>query len=681
MNKLLNIPFFILTFSLIIGITIGYYIDINLMCIIIFLTAAIIGLATSWWYSKKIFHSAIWFSVLVIINFTFLGITLVTIHSPQNNPNHYTHFSDTFQKDLVTIHFHIRERLKPTNYYEKYVITLTSIENKKTTGRLLLQLPKDSLQPPLITGTSYISYSQIKPIPKPLNPNQFDYASYLAQNYIFHKTTTEFSKLIPTNSSIFSINRLATLIRTNINQKLKSHNFSKKQLSIINALLLGQRQDIDNDTLTDYRDAGAIHILAVSGLHVGILLMLLNFILKPLDRFKKIGKMAKTIIIILLLWCFAVIAGLSPSVLRAVTMFSFIAIGLHIRSKTSIYNALIVSMFVLLCLRPLLLFSVGFQLSYLAVFAIVWIQPSLVKLLKPRFYIGKVLWETFTVTIAAQLGLLPLTLFYFHQFPLLFFIANLMIIPILGIILGFGILVIILSQIQLLPDWLATTFGNCIDAINFIVHLVSKQEAFLITEISFSWRMLILGYFFIISLVLVFKNRNVLRIYLIAISIIFLLSNLMYEKLQNNEREELILFHNQRNTTVGILQNRCLNIYSKDSISESTKNYVLQGYLVENNSQFIANKKLHNVYAYKKKIILIIDKVGIYNLKELKPDIIVLTNSPKIHLSRVIEILKPKQIIADGSNYKSYLDQWELTCIKQKIPFHRTDKKGAYIFR
>ena len=680
MYKLLNIPFLILAFSLIIGIAFGYYIPIDLKHILIALGVVITGLLSSWWYAKKMFRSAIGFSSLTLITFILLGITLVQIHHPKNNPNHYTNlFSEEYQKNPVTIVFQIKERLKPSSFYEKYTITIQSIENQKTTGNILLQIPKGDLKVRLKPGTSYITYSQIKPIPDPLNPYQFNYAHYLSQQYIFHKITIDLNQLISRNTPTFSIHYIANNIRTGINQNLALYNFNPKQLSIINALLLGQRQDIDQETFTDYRDAGAIHILAVSGLHVGVFLILLNFILKPLERLKTKGKAIKTIFIIIILWCFAVIASLSPSVLRAVTMFSFIAIGIHIRSKTSIYNALIVSMFVLLCVRPLLLFSVGFQLSYLAVFSIVWIQPSLAKLYNPRFFIDKTLWETFTVTISAQFGLLPLTLFYFHQFPILFFVANLIIIPVLGFILGFGILVIALAETGVLPGWIAIIFGDCINAMNSIVHWVSRQEAYLITDISFSWRMLIIVYLLIISLIRMFKKFSISRILWVIIATTLLLLVLIYEKQLNQNRKELVIFNNRRNTTLSVLQNQCLAIYSKDSISEMTKNYLLNGYLIENNSKITSSKKLKNIYNYREKTILVIDSSAIYNIEELQPDIIILSNSPKIHLNRVIEILRPKEIIADGSNYRSYLDKWEKSCEKQKIPFHRTDKKGAYI--
>ncbi|MDH7445483.1 ComEC/Rec2 family competence protein [Aquimarina sp. 2201CG14-23] len=680
MYKLLNIPFLTLTFSLITGIIFGYYKSTDIDTTFQTQTIAILSLILSWWYVKKIFRNTYIFSILVIVTFFFFGVTLVQTHNPKNSQSHYTNIlSEKSLENPVTLSFHIKERLKPTSYYEKYVITLVSLEKNAVTGNMLFQIPKDSLKASLTIGDSYIIYAQIKPISTPLNPNQFDYANYLSKQYIFHVVTTDSKLLISTNNPIISAHSIAHYIRANINQKLSFY-FNNKQLSIINALLLGQRQDIDKNTFIDYRDAGAIHILAVSGLHIGILLMILNLILKPLERLKKYGKAVKTILIILLLWCFAVIAGLSPSVLRAVTMFSFIAIGMYTNSRTSIYNALIISMFLLLCVQPLLLFSVGFQLSYIAVFSIVWIQPSLASIYRPTFYLDNILWDTFTVTIAAQLGLLPLSLYYFHQFPLLFFVANLIIIPVLGIILGYGILVIILGILQLLPNWLAIIFGDCINVMNNTVHWVSKQEAFLITEITFSWRMLITGYIFIIAFVSISKKYSVQRLYVLVGSILILSFVLTYEKHIYNNQEELIVFHNRRNTTLGILQNQQLDIYSKDSISEITKNYVLKNYLIENKSLVTSNKKLKNVYNYREKVILIIDSFSVYNVNGLRPDIVILSNSPKIHLNRVLDVLHPQQIIGDGSNYKSYLDQWELTCEQKNIPFHRTDKKGAFIF-
>ncbi|MEW7288979.1 ComEC/Rec2 family competence protein [Aquimarina sp. 2304DJ70-9] len=682
--RLLNIPFVIITFSTISGIILGYYLSIKITTVLLSFFVSIIVLGISWHRSKKMFSRAIDFVPATIIVFIVFGTTLVNIYNPKNNPNHYiNHFSKKdLQQNSFGIQFHIKERVKPTLYYNKYVVSLKRIENKVVQGKILLQIPKDSASKIMDIGDTYTAFAKIKPISKPLNPNQFDYAKHLSKQYIYHQISILNDQLIITHKTQWSIFRLADQFRQYINLQLVEYSFTTKQLSIINALLLGQRQDIDQETFSEYRDAGAIHILAVSGLHVGIILLILNFILKPLDRGKQQGKTFKLILTILLLWCFAIIAGLSPSVLRAVTMFSFLAIGIQIRSKTSIYNSLFISIFILLCFNPLLLFSVGFQLSYLAVFAIVWVQPILAKRYSPRFYLTKKVWETFTVTIAAQLGLLPLTLFYFHQFPLLFFVSNVLIIPFLGGILGYGILVIILASIGVLPQTIASLFGHCIDLMNTIIGWIAQQEDFLITDIPFSWRMLIILYLIIILLVILFQKYKQQRLYWLGASITAMIFVMIYEKHTATQLQELILFQNQRNTILGILEDQRLYIYSKDSISNKTQHFLFENYLTQNQASLdISFTPLKNAYRYKEHTILIIDSTSIYTIMGVKPDIIILSNSPKIHLNRVIDSLHPKQIVVDGSNYKSYIDKWEASCRKQEIPFHRTDKKGAFILK
>ncbi|EZH71451.1 hypothetical protein ATO12_07585 [Aquimarina atlantica] len=622
------------------------------------------------------------FIITMVIVFIIFGIALVKIHNPKNYSNHYSnHVNLKEQPDEIGIQFYIKERLKPSSYYNKYIVSAKFLEGKAVHGKILLQVAKDSTQNVLNIGNTYTTFTALKPIPRALNPYQFDYSKYLQTQYISHKIIVLPNQLIDNHKIEYSLGYVADQIRKTCTSKLFKYNFTSTQLSIINALLLGQRQDISQDVFDHYRDAGAIHILAVSGLHVGIILLLLNLILKPLRRYYKNGKIIKLILTILSLWCFAIIAGLSPSVLRAVTMFSFLAIGINIRSKTSIYNSLFISLFILICFNPLLLFSVGFQLSYLAVFAIVWIQPLVSKIYKPRFYLSKKLWEIFTVTIAAQLGLLPLTLLYFHQFPLLFFISNLIILPFLGGILGFGILVILLAYLNILPGSIAALFGGCIDIMNIIIEWIANQKSFVIKNIPFSIGMCIISYMTIILLVMTFKKYDRRKLYGLGVSILILCSVMVYEKYITSNLQELIVFHNQRNTALGILENQQFRIYSKDSITIKTQHFLFGNYLIKNRATLDTVMQLKNIYQYKKQTIMVIDSTSIYRIKSFHPDIIILSGSPKIHLDRVIDSLHPKQIVADASNYKSYIDQWEISCQKQNIPFHRTDKKGAFILK
>ena len=169
-------------------------------------------------------------------------------------------------------------------------------------------------------------------------------------------------------------------------------------------------------------------------------------------------------------------------------MFTFVAFGMISNRKSNIYYSLITSMFFLLLIKPMFLFDVGFQLSYLAVFGIVWIQPMLSNLWIPKYKLINKIWQLLTVSVAAQLIILPVSLYYFHQFPSLFLLSNLVIIPFLGIILMLGILVIVLAVINLLPQILADFYGTLINMMNQFVSWVGSQEGFLLIDISFSFK-------------------------------------------------------------------------------------------------------------------------------------------------------------------------------------------------
>src|SRR5690606_21059892 len=201
----------------------------------------------------------------------------------------------------------------------------------------------------------------------------------------------------------------AGILREGIVLRLRSYDFEPDELAIIQALLLGQRQEISQEIYSNYASAGVIHILAVSGLHVGIILILLNRLFKPLERLRW-GRLIKLLLLLGLLWAFALLAGLSPSVVRAVSMFSFVAVGMQLKRRTSVLNTLFMSLMVLLLINPGFIRQVGFQLSYAAVFSIVLIQPHIYKIYKGKSKIIKYFWGLLSVTLAAQIGVLPLSL-------------------------------------------------------------------------------------------------------------------------------------------------------------------------------------------------------------------------------------------------------------------------------
>ena len=675
--RLLNFNIIKLTLCLIVGVVVGHFIDISLNTAL-YLSLLLLALFTiSFIISKKEFQKTIWFGIIGFASMISIGILTTNYHNQKNYSNHYTQQILKTINTLNTITFRVREVLKPGNYYDKYIIELITLDSKAVSGKSLLNIEKDSLGAPLNVDDIYVTKTVFKNLIPPLNPNQFDYKDYLEKKYIYHQIFAPNKAFLKIDSGTKTLLGVADKIRQFINKKLNLYHFKPDELAIINALLLGQRQDISKEVYTNYTNAGAIHILAVSGLHVGVILLILSFVFKPLERFKH-GKLIKTIILVSLLWCFALVAGLSASVTRAVTMFSIVTIAINLKRPTNIYNTLAISMLVILLFRPMFIFDIGFQLSYLAVFAIVTLDPFLYKLWKPKSWILDKFWHTLTITISAQFGIIPISLYYFHQFPSLFFVSNLIIIPFLGLILGFGILVILLAVLDILPQFGADIYGYIISLMNGFIGWVSHQETFLFKDIPFSALHVLASYLFIITLTrfLIKKNYNTLRLFLVTVLIIQ--TTLLFSKF-NKPLNEFIIFHKTRFSLIGHTKHDKLFVaHNFDSLTKS-KNRIIDHYAIGNRINIIQEDSLESIYQLNTKKIMIVDSLGIYQVKSFRPDYVLLTQSPKINLNRLIDSIKPKELIADGSNYKSYIERWEDICKKRKLPFHQTSKKGAYI--
>lgn len=624
-------------------------------------------------YLKKRFL----FTFLSWIFFVSIGLFTVFFQNDFNKENYYANYYS--QDSLIT--FKVKKVLKSNLYYDKYIGEITKAGNQKTIGTILLNVQKDSLQDDIKIGSVFLFKSELSTISKPLNPYQFNYKKYLEKQGVYHQVFLRNAAFIVRDSKEKSIYSIAENIRNKIETELVKNRFKGEELAVIKALILGQRNNISKELLEDYTNAGAIHILAVSGLHVGIILLILSFLLKPLERLKN-GKFIKTFLIVLLLWFFAIIAGLSASVVRAVTMFTAIAIGMTFSRKTFVQHTLIASMFVLLLCKPMFLFDVGFQLSYLAVFSIVTIQPKLYNLWNPKWKITDKFWQLFTVSVAAQLGVLPVSLFYFHQFPGLFMLSNLVIIPFIGIILMLGILVIFLALFQILPTFIADVYIFIISLMNKFVSWISIQESFLIKEISFSVLLLITSY-----ACLLFGFRYFVRktykstIAFLSIIIIFQMS-IFYEKHDSQTTLEFIIFNKSRNTIIGENYNGKLKIYHDlDSVSIRNLNAIKDYKIGKKINKIQFENKLSNSFLFREKHILLVDSLGVYQIgNQLKP-IVLLRQSSKINLERLIKNIQPKQIIADASNYKSQVVNWKIICDKNNIPFFYTAENGAIIFK
>lgn len=666
--KLLNFLIIKLTICLVAGILLGYHLPtseilllgIVLVGLLLFCVTYILAINKP---KQKVYVALITYAITIVV-----GMLLITFHTQQNQLKHYSNQLHVDGSDNIKIS--IYKQLKPNSFYTKFLAKVVAINSNKATGIVLVNV--DTTRQLVIDDVLYIN-TDLREINKPLNPHQFDFKNYMYKQQVYHQVFLNENnslKILP-KKTLYGI---AANIRNKINNTLVKRSVSKENLSIINALLLGQRQAISKDTYKSFTESGAIHILAISGLHIGLLMLLLGILFKPLSYFKS-GKKLIPILIIILLWIYAFITGMSASVMRAVTMFSLVTVAMYSNRVTNTYNTLVISAFLLLLFNPFYVFDIGFQLSYSAVFGIVWIKPLFDTIWKPKYYLPRKLWDVFTVTLAAQFGILPLSLFYFHQFPGLFFISNMVIIPLLGILLGIGILTLVFAYFGWIPSLLFEVFEMCIASLVSFVQFISSKELFVFTKIPFNGLNLICWYVFIISFILMWKSYSYKRLLFALSSVICVQLAYLYNK-HDSQSSEFIVFNQYKTTLIAQKNGDKLNYAAKNlKYLQSLENYIINEFI--NTTQ---HDSLKNVYVFKGQKILVVDDKGIYD-SSFKPNIVLLTASPKINVSRLIAVLNPKTIVVDNNNYKSYVERWRSTCLSNNICFYNIREEGAFVLK
>ena len=641
------------------------------------LLGCILILLLLWWRLQNALFPNPYFGLVTYAAFFCLGYSNYDIRLPKLQEEHFMHFVSEENPQLVQLK--ITELLKPDHYYKKYLADVQRIGEHPTTGKILVLIRKDSLAATRAIDEKLLVSGIIKSIKPPLNPGQFDYAAYMKTQHVHGQIRLLPIEVLHQAPGTKTFRGVAETVREHAIQKLAATAIDTNERAIIQALILGQRRDISKELSAQYAAAGAIHILAVSGLHVGIVFMLLQFLLKPLERLR-FGRSIKAFCIVLLLFGFAFIAGLSPSVVRAATMFSLFILATQLNRTTSTVNTLFLSFFGLLLINPMWLFHVGFQLSYLAVFFIIWIQPKLYDYYRPKNLVLRLLWSVTTVTIAAQLGIAPLSIFYFHQFPGLFLITNLVIMPVLAVVLIFGIVVVVLASLDIVPDLLAQLYNAIIAFLNKFIGWVAAQDYFVMEDIAFSGLMVVGSYLLLIATISLWKHWNYHRLIIVLSSICILISVKVYEKTKVNS-EALVIFHKSRTSLLAVKNRSNLTILKTDSLKTYKNAFPIKSYRVKQAIQQYKEISLPKAFRYNDKHIIVLDSLGIYPKisAEHSEIIVLLTNSTRVHLERLIDSLQPSLIVADGSNYTSYVKRWRATCKDKKLPFHHTGAKGALI--
>ncbi len=444
------------------------------------------------------------------------------------------------------------------------------------TGRVLVYLDKgDSLHPTPVPqyGDVWLVAGPPRLVDAPMNPGEFDFKRFLAHRSIFHQQYLRtWQRTVIGNEPPNRLVALAYQTNRWADSLLTARVGSRAEYGIVNAMILGVRDDLDPAQYQTYAAAGAVHILSVSGLHVGILFLVLNWLLKLLPRSKR-NSWWVVGVKLAVLWFFALMTGFSAPVLRSALMFSFLLMAGLLNRTQSLLNTLAASALLILCYDPFAAFSAGFQLSYLAVAGIgAWV-PYLNQLVRPTTWIGIKLWELTVVAVAAQLLTFPLGIYYFHSFPTYFLLANPIVMLLSAVLVPLSIATLALGWVPWVGDWLGWLLQQVAWLMNKSVELVGQLPGAMLADMGLSLPGLLLVYGLIWTgcLTLLTRNRTYLSL-TAALSLCFA-ALVIYEQQQQDEQQRLTVHFLPRKTAVSLTSSHRATILTDDDWQASSRNY------------------------------------------------------------------------------------------------------------
>lgn len=570
-------------------------------------------------------------------------------------------------------------------------------------GTGLLYLQKDQRAHRLATGDLIVLAGKPDLLPRPSVPGGFDMRGWFGRKGIYHRLYAPSAKwkFLACDPSI-SIRRTAEEVRDKLLGILRKNHVTGEEFSVAAALLLGYVTEIDRELLSDYSSSGAMHILSVSGMHVGVVYLFLEFLLGFLERRRRSGGIAswlKATVMVLSIWSYAVLTGLSPPVQRAAIMLSMVIIGKNMKRQPDILNILAASLFVILLSDPFLLADTGCQFSYLAVAGIVLLYKPVYDLYVTSKWFPDKLWSLAAVSIAAQLITFPLGLYVFHQFPNYFLLTNILAVPLSGIIIYTGIFLLAVSPVP----WLGPLTGKALSwmvwLLNQVVRMIDGLPCSTLKGVFLTLPEMLLLYAITAFAFLFFLQKKKTWLFLVLVSLILFSGSSLFQRIMNRERAQVLVYHDP-STLVDFISGdrhfllmesplvpvgpdagyRVPEYYSMLGLEDHFSGYldpVMVGNQVQNAPGFLIRKG--NFFLFGKKRVVVVNKAlptGIR--KPFETGILVISGNPKMKMADILKVFKAEQIVIVGSNAGWRIKAWEKEAEALGIRMHVTSKEGVF---
>jgi competence protein ComEC len=648
-----EIPFFRHIWLFITGIGISIYLDKPIPYLLFYwmaLLAFLLGFLIITFKRKIFTHNHI-AGFLIALLFVLSGILFCDSSKEIYHPKHFSKFPS---EKLIVV---IDETPKIKGDIARFVVVVKGFIHKDTVndaqGNLLLAMRIDTFQKfDYAYGDQLIIQSKFKETEPPYNPAEFNYKRFLACKQIYHQSfinVKETRKIASGKGN--PIIDAALNFREKQVEKFRKYLKFKDSQSVASTLILGYRAELDQHILDAYSKTGTLHILSVSGMHVAIVVILLNWIFGRLDNYRY-GKPLKLFLMISLIWFYSLITGLAPSILRAALMLTLVLIAGYRSKKINSFNIIAVAAFILLLYNPFMLMDVGFQLSFLAVLGLIYLQPKIYKLFVFDNKIIDFFWSCAAVSIAAQLATTAISLYYFHQFPVYFILSNLyMTIPAILIMYG-GIFFLLLSFSDTVMQVLGFLLNYIIDYTNKGLIIIEQIPFANITQVWLGKSEILLFYATLIILISFRNEKHYLKVAM-GLAILFIGIH-SYSTLNHIKQHKAIFFSLRKNTAVAILKGRSSVLITDLEASDYTYRFSVKPYL---DSCRISDIKFINphqsldekIYFTGHKSLKIINHKN-HTFNQSKTDWLLLSGDKIYNMPQLLETNEARNIFIDGRN-------------------------------
>ena len=672
MNSLLRF-----TIAFILGIWVGNYLNFQFKIILPVIVLVLVSLII---FFKNRYLSGTFLMLLAFV----LGLLNLKYQDQTQQSNHLVNFTtDSIKFYKAQVISLPESRLK--TYKVEVETEATNIENvwKEATGKVILYVDKKAKIPQY--GDVLIVIGSPKHTQPPLNPDEFDYAQFLSYRQIFYTQYLRQTDFIFTNQNNgLQYKKWAYSISQWSDNQLKKLMPWPREYAVAKAMVLGIRDEMDIELTNAYAVAGAVHVLSVSGFHIAIFVYILSKLLYYIEK-RKYGNYFYLVITLFLMWFYAVLTGLSAPVIRSALMFTIYLLAKPLHRKENTANALFGSALILLCFDPQLIYSVSFQLSYLALGGIIFLQPKLYQSITFENKILDKLWNLTAVAFAAQLATFPLLILYFHQFSTYFWLANPAVVGLSFLLLPLAFATIALSWIP----WLSTILGYLTTFVTWLLNVIvlgieqlpySRLDGLWFTKVEVVLVYIIIG---LLLAMFYFQSKKWLW-YAIFLSVgLFGFQTLEHKNAQT--QKQIVVHHIQNQTVISLIDGQRAWILADSSFFHQPRGYdfYLANFYTQKDirrvtqvawelpESFIKSLPFGKIVVWNNQKIVLIDKPIIQFY--IRPDMVIVQNSAFKDAEKVRQVFQNQNVIFDGSN-----KPWVIEKLIG-LPYYFTSKRGAFV--